>query len=231
MRRLLKVLLIRHGATKANIDKRFQGRLDYPLCEQGEIQANLLAERLKETDVSMIYTSNLRRAKSTADKIIKYHGDRLEILPELEEYSWGVIEGLTRKEIRFKYNELADKIEKDFWGTKIPGEEGILPFKNRLSKIYDFLIEKHTKENININPDEDMNSVETIVLVTHGRVIGGFLAYLTGYDLYNLPWPFVISNASLTEVDFFYYNNSYMARIVLLNDCCHIKDIRDGNSY
>ncbi len=218
----MNLLLIRHGATQANIEKRFQGKKDFPLCNEGKLQAKLLADRLKTRDISMIYSSNLIRAKDTANEIAKYHGDRVEVLPELVEYSWGDIEGMTREEIRLKDKELADRMDGDFWQTEIPGEEGFIEFQGRLKRVYELLVNRH----LETKPPSD-----TVAVITHGRVLGGFLAYITGHDLYDLPWPYVFSNASLTEVKTFYYNEEYRSRILLLNDCCHNKDVKEGMSY
>ena len=221
----MNLLLIRHGATKANIDKRFQGTLDYPLSEEGKKQAELLAARLKDERISMIYTSDLIRAKDTAEEIKRYHDKKiaLEVMPQLREYSWGIIEGLTREEIRLKYSELANKMEKNFWNTTIPKEEGILVFKERLQRVFNLLVERHL--------DDASGTNENIALVTHGRVLGGLIALITSYNLYDMPWPFVFSNASLTKVSVSYYSNEIRSRIVLLNDICHIKGCEEGITY
>ena len=64
----MKVLLIRHGETDWNIEKRIQGRTDIPLNENGRAQADALAEILSQrpAPVSALYTSPLTRASQTA---------------------------------------------------------------------------------------------------------------------------------------------------------------------
>lgn len=225
----MKLLLIRHGATKANIERRFQGTIDYPLCNIGQEQARLLGKRLQDEKIFKVYTSYLDRAKKTSEVIASYIPEcDIEVLDELKEYSWGVIEGLTREEIKEKYSRLSKEMEEDFWSTEIPGEEGMDLFSDRVKRLYDLII----RNNINLTAKKEVEAkVETIAVVCHGRVIGGFLAYLTGYDLYDLPWPFVFSNASLTEIKFFSYKGGIKPRIILLNDTCHIKGINNGITY
>ena len=226
----MRLILIRHGATKANIERRFQGTIDYPLCDAGLKQADYLGKRIEDVYISKIYTSYLRRAKETAETIAHYKPEcEIEVLHDLKEYSWGIIEGLTREEISHKYYELAVQMEKDFWGTEIPGEEGMKSLKNRLAYIYDLITGRHLQGGEKENFGD--KKTESVAIVSHGRVIGGFLAYITGYDIYDFPWPFVFSNASLTEVKFLYYNGKIKPRIILLNDTCHIKDLDKGISY
>ena len=57
--------LVRHGTTKANLQGRLQGRLDFPLGDEGKKEVLLLARRLKEQRFSFFFSSTLQRARET----------------------------------------------------------------------------------------------------------------------------------------------------------------------
>ncbi|MCB0177120.1 MAG: histidine phosphatase family protein, partial [Anaerolineae bacterium] len=61
--------LIRHGETPWNVVGRYQGQLDPPLTENGARQAQATAEALSAIKFDAIYSSDLARAKLTADAL------------------------------------------------------------------------------------------------------------------------------------------------------------------
>jgi broad specificity phosphatase PhoE len=92
------LLLVRHGETDWNADGRLQGHTDRPLTDFGRRQARQLAEELDSEGLDAIYSSDLARARETADIV----GERLELPvvvdPDLREKDWGNWEGLTAVE-------------------------------------------------------------------------------------------------------------------------------------
>jgi broad specificity phosphatase PhoE len=92
------LLLVRHGETDWNADGRLQGHTDRPLTEYGRRQARQLAEKLESEKLDAIYSSDLARARETAEIV----GDRLGLPVELDanlrEKDWGNWEGLTAVE-------------------------------------------------------------------------------------------------------------------------------------
>ena len=64
-----KIIIVRHGETQDNVERRFQGWIDTPLNETGLSQAQAVADRLKGEIIGAIYTSDLSRAKQTAEAI------------------------------------------------------------------------------------------------------------------------------------------------------------------
>lgn len=65
----MKVILVRHGETQNNIDKRSTGRSDIELTENGIMQAHETGKLLKNEPVDKIYSSSLHRAIQTAEII------------------------------------------------------------------------------------------------------------------------------------------------------------------
>lgn len=93
-----QIVLIRHGITNWNAERRAQGQNDIPLNDIGREQAHALANRLKSEQWDMIFSSDLSRAKETAD-ILGTALD-LEVHPDtrLREMHKGETEGTTLEE-------------------------------------------------------------------------------------------------------------------------------------
>lgn len=94
------LLLVRHGETNWNAERRWQGHADIPLNERGRKQAAELAERLAAERIEAIYTSDLSRARDTADLVGARLGVAVVADPDLREIDVGPIEGLTAEEAK-----------------------------------------------------------------------------------------------------------------------------------
>jgi broad specificity phosphatase PhoE len=92
------LLLVRHGETDWNAEGRLQGHTDRPLNEHGRRQARALAERLAGDGVDAIYSSDLARARETAEIVGERLGLPVVTDPDLRERNWGSWEGLTGSE-------------------------------------------------------------------------------------------------------------------------------------
>ena len=148
---MTKFYIVRHGQTDFNKALRIQGSLDNPLNETGKKQAKDTAERLKDVQFDAIYYSPLKRAKDTADEIVKYHKgvDYIEA-PEIRERDFGDYEGVE------------NNVQPSFFGVwdynyepKVKGKfETLAEIKGRIRPFLDVLIKKHPNQ--------------TICLVCHG---------------------------------------------------------------
>jgi probable phosphoglycerate mutase len=92
------LLLVRHGETDWNAAGRLQGQTDAPLNEHGRRQAATVAGRLAGDGVAAVYTSDLVRAKETAEIIGATLRLGVVVDPDLRERDWGSWEGLTAAE-------------------------------------------------------------------------------------------------------------------------------------
>lgn len=93
------ILLVRHGETDWNRDRRVQGHTDTPLNEAGRAQARELAGTLAAESFDAVYTSDLARARDTAAIVAGDHGVELVQLVALRERHFGTWEGLTDEEV------------------------------------------------------------------------------------------------------------------------------------
>ncbi|GGB34159.1 histidine phosphatase family protein [Virgibacillus dakarensis] len=103
---MTKLGFVRHGVTDWNKERRAQGSSDVALNEEGLLQAETLADRLGTEDWDVIYSSDLARAKQTAETI----GSKLKDVsvyfdPRLREVGGGLIEGTTEKERIAKWGD------------------------------------------------------------------------------------------------------------------------------
>jgi broad specificity phosphatase PhoE len=99
------ILLARHGESDWNAAGRWQGHADRPLTERGRAQAKELAERLTETELDAVYSSDLRRASETARIVAEPRGLEVAELPALREVDVGSWSGLTRAEAEERFPE------------------------------------------------------------------------------------------------------------------------------
>ena len=92
------LLLVRHGETDWNAEGRLQGHTDRPLSDFGRRQAHELAEELDGEELEAIYSSDLARARETAEIVGRKLGLPTVLDPDLREKDWGTWEGLTAAE-------------------------------------------------------------------------------------------------------------------------------------
>jgi broad specificity phosphatase PhoE len=100
-----ELLLVRHGETDWNRDRRFQGHADRPLNETGREQARAIAAELAREKIDAIYSSDLARARETAELIAERAGVPFILEPQLREIDVGEWQGLTRPEIEERFPE------------------------------------------------------------------------------------------------------------------------------
>jgi probable phosphoglycerate mutase len=89
------LLLVRHGETDWNADGRLQGQTDRPLSDFGHRQARKLADELADETLDAIYSSDLSRARETAEIVGEQLGLGIGLDADLREKDWGTWEGLT----------------------------------------------------------------------------------------------------------------------------------------
>jgi broad specificity phosphatase PhoE len=99
------VLLARHGESDWNHSKQWQGFADRPLTDLGREQAAELAQRLSDTELDAVYSSDLQRARDTAEVVARTKGLTVHTTPDLREVDVGSWSGLTRAEAEARYPE------------------------------------------------------------------------------------------------------------------------------
>lgn len=180
-----RFLLVRHGQSTWNDERRIQGQLDPPLSKLGHEQARRLAARLAGATLAGFYCSDLQRARATAGEIARSLRREPVEIPGLREVALGEWEGLTSAEIAQRYPVLWERWrERPSWDI-VPGAEGAAAFERRVRSTLAELAARH--------PAGD------VLVVTHGGVIQVALAEVVdgaGDGLF----PFLIDNCSISTI-------------------------------
>ena len=88
---------LRHGETDSNLRGIVAGSLDVPVTEHGYAQARAAARLLENRGITEIYSSELRRARDTANCVAELLNVPVHIIPALAERRWGALEGQPRE--------------------------------------------------------------------------------------------------------------------------------------
>lgn len=93
----MKLFLVRHGQSEANLGMRYTGQFDTPLTELGKQQAAALQPILAPFKFDKVYSSDLQRAANTCANALP--GVNVELTPLLREYDVGTLVGKTWEEV------------------------------------------------------------------------------------------------------------------------------------
>ena len=174
------ILLVRHGETEWNLQRRYQGRSDSPLTKRGVAQAHAIGrflQTLPEIEAARIVASPLGRARHTSEIIQRYMAADAELAVDdrLRELSLGSWDGLTYREIALRSPGVFDGDGRHEWYFRAPDGECYDAFFARLGE---WLAE--------------CGRVRCLVVVTHGivtRVLRGLYAGLPRDVALMLPVP------------------------------------------
>lgn len=121
-----KILLVRHGETDWNREKRIQGgSSDTPLNAAGMRQAENLAVYLANENITAVYSSPLARSLDTARAIAGPHRMDVIVDPDLREIEAGKLEGVTLAELGTNFSEMLTKENPDGSLPSVPGGESL----------------------------------------------------------------------------------------------------------
>ena len=141
----MNIYLIRHGETDWNKKGKIQGHFDIPLNQKGRLQAKILASRLKNNDIDVIYTSDLSRASQTANIIGNSVQTSLISETRLRERNYGEWQGKSWAEIHINNPNVKKKWRKDPLHSKPPQGESIQELFNRVSDFFSELLKSSYK--------------------------------------------------------------------------------------
>lgn len=202
-----KLILVRHGQTDYNAQRRFQGQIDNPLNAVGLAQAATLRRRLADIKFDAVYASDLLRARQTAESALQGHPSNLKpvFLEGLRESDGGKFEGLTWEEMNEQYPEAVKLWVEDKVHYGPPDGENVTQVVTRVRQAIQGIVTEH--------PGDDA----TVLIVAHGGILAVLLCDLMGMDL-NRIWQWRIDTCSVTSVDIYKEG----AILSLFNDTAHL---------
>jgi len=208
----IKLILIRHGESDGNVQRKFCGFKDVCLTKKGIWQAERLAYRLKGLSVDAVYCSDLKRACHTAEIIFRDRGIDIVTNPKFREMNFGIWEGYTFEEVKSKYgygDEFNLWLENINEKINILQGESLVDLNNRVMTELDKIFKKHQKT----------NKDDTIAIICHGGTVRVILCNVLNLEL---KYMYRIEQypTALNIID--YYDNRGF--ISLLNDTSHLED-------
>ena len=161
-----KIIIIRHGESLGNLHQIMLGHTDIDLAPRGYLQAEAAAEYLKDEHIDVIYSSDLVRARHTAEPHAKLRDLDVIASRNLRECYVGDWENVPLDEIVEKWHDLFFEGWRKSFGTfRIPGGESVQEAAAR----FETEVIRIAKENIG----------KTVLIAAHAAVIRGFWGKIT----------------------------------------------------
>ena len=200
----MRLWIVRHGQTAWNAEFRAQGHTDIPLDPGGERQAQLLAQALCGVKPYEIWTSDLLRARKTAEIVREMVGGKLRIDSRLRERSFGGFEGLAFRELHSKLVQKQEKDRVDAFNVRPPNGESLKDAFARLQPI--------AKELFRVKEDR--------IIVGHGASCSLLIAHLIRGSV-ETSRSFRFGNTGITE---FIRRPEGQFQMLRYNDTSHLSE-------
>ncbi len=200
------LFLIRHGETDFNQNQKMQGRgIDASLNERGREQAASVTVALSYTPITRVITSSLKRSKETAEPLIKGESVVVESYSELDEMSFGSLEGKLISEVKNDLMYLHESWSSGKLNVPVPkGETPLEVFERANSRVMEILERVDDKY---------------ICFILHGRLIRVLLSVWLGLGMENMHH-IRHANGSINHIT---WNGRYFEKISL-NQTQHLAE-------
>ena len=183
-----RILLIRHGETAWNAERRLQGHLDIALNAAGERQAQALGRALAGETIDAIVSSDLARARQTAAAVAQHHALAVQLDPGLRERCYGGFEGLL-------YSEIAQRFPSEFARWQARDVDALLPPGPRQGETFR---QFHARVMSAVLGWAARHPGRTLALVAHGGVLECVYRAAQAMAL-DTPRDFAVHNASINR--------------------------------
>ena len=182
----LHIYIFRHGETNFNRSKRFTGRVNSRLTSKGIVQANLIAEKLKEKTFQIAFKTSLSRSSNTLRIVLKYHPECKKVIVDdrLIERSYGDLERKNHKTIIRKYGEKQFDLWHRSYDVPPPGGESIKMVEKRVLSFVKDLLTLMKREKVNVAISAHNNSMRPFRRYFENLTINEMMALENPYDKY-----------------------------------------------
>ena len=166
---MTKMILVRHCQAEGNFHHYFQGRIDTDITAFGQRQIECTAAFLANEPIDIIYVSDKKRARKTAEGLNRLHQVPMIVDDRLTEINAGLWEGVLLTEIEQRYPEAYDAFRHHPADFQAPEGENMAQVYARVSAALKDIV---TKE-----------QGKTICVVSHGCAIRNMMCYLHRWEL------------------------------------------------
>lgn len=205
-----RFLLVRHGETDWNRQKRFQGQIDVPLNDNGRSQSNQAAAYLKAVPIRYAVTSPMLRPKETAEIILQHHPDvQLELEDNLREISHGLWEGKLESEIEAEFPGELHRWQATPEVVQMPDGENLQQVWERAIAAWNTILQTaHNRTEPGIT-----------LVVAHDAVNKALLCHLLGLGPAHF-WNFKQGNGAVSVIDYAGANSQPV--LTCMNSTAHL---------
>lgn len=209
---MTRILLVRHGQTEFNTRGIYQGQMDSPLTQEGIDQARALAPRIRTMDsCPTMYSSDLGRARHTAQLIADPHHHVLAEDPGLRERDFGIFQGLRKSDVQTLHPAAWARHQSGDPDYVIPGGESQQQLLERVVGTTGRIAARHAEG--------------LVVAVTHGGTLGAFVKYVLGLPV-DARRRFDMGN---TSISLFYLDGDGRWMVRFFGDLAHLPDLPTPN--
>lgn len=180
-------LLIRHGETDWNVEGRYTGQSDIPLNDRGRQQAQQLAAQLADSPPDVVYSSDLMRARETAEIMAAVWQLPVHTDARLREINQGVWEGMLFADIKAKFAQEFAARQANPLTVSAPEGETVGQVRERVLAAIDDIIRKHPGSQV--------------ALVAHGLALALVKAYVLNHPVTEV-WDLIPPNAQAEAITF-----------------------------
>lgn len=166
---MTELWLVRHGETDWNREGRLQGHGDPPLNATGLAQAERVADMLAGRRVDAVWSSDLRRARQTADAIARTTGVPVHLDPRLREVDHGEWSGLVKDDVAAMHPSEWSRWASEPLTGRPPGGESVLDVARRVGAAADDIQLSHPSGRV--------------VVVSHGLALAALRCRAEGVPL------------------------------------------------
>lgn len=170
-----RLILLRHGETFYNATRRMQGQMDTELSEVGVAQAEKAAEYLAQQGITTIMSSDLTRAKNTAQAVADRIGAEVRVDKRLRETNLGVWQGMSHEEVDSQYPGARALWRHDAAWAPPQGESRLQVAERSKAVVDELMLELE-------NWDDS-----TVLLVAHGGTIAALTSALLRLEFEQYP--------------------------------------------
>jgi probable phosphoglycerate mutase len=178
---MTRVVVVRHGQTRWNVEARIQGHGDSDLTEEGIAQADAIARRLVDEPCDVLISSDLGRAHETAKRIAARNGHAIVLDSRFRERAFGIGEGMSYEELDRRWPGAFSRVGVVDPDLAVPGGESRRRFHERVCEAFEDVAVKHAGRNV--------------IVVAHGGVLTSLYRHIHGIALSQIH-PIPIANAS-----------------------------------